>query len=336
MEEGNLQFKPEDTLETEINNKYAGMKPIELIGAFKEPEGDKEVPEIDLSESESVGTGAEGKWTFDTEATEDAKEEKSKIESQPEKDEGAESEVEEELERIEEAPGPEVSDTSDQQEAEEVFDAVFGTADEDIDDSKEGESSGAEKKEEEVVAEEKDPIGTILIAVVVALVIGIGGWFIYDFGFSGSTGTKIAQTSPQPTETVDPQDGNTQLKEESAQDEEAVEPEQQSTVSKEEEDTGTQSNTPQNRYGLHGEPNQSITSGYTIVVHSLRDQQKAERNRQQLQEAGFRALISQAQVQGVTYYRVGVGQFQNVSDAQQAVDEIPERYQDNNFIKRIQ
>ncbi len=45
MEEGTLQFEPSDTLETEINNKYAGMKPIELIGAFKEPEGD-EVPEI--------------------------------------------------------------------------------------------------------------------------------------------------------------------------------------------------------------------------------------------------------------------------------------------------
>jgi len=47
-------------------------------------------------------------------------------------------------------------------------------------------------------------------------------------------------------------------------------------------------------------------------------------------------LISQAQVEGTTYYRVGIGQFETVSNAQQAIGDIPERYRDNNFIKRIQ
>jgi cell division septation protein DedD len=115
-----------------------------------------------------------------------------------------------------------------------------------------------------------------------------------------------------------------------------VEPES-SAVLTGEEDTGTQPTTQQqDRYGLMGKPNQAIANGYTIVVHSLRDRQQAEQNRQQLQQAGYRALISQAQVEGTTYYRVGIGQFETVGDAQQAIGDIPERYRDNNFIKRIQ
>src|SRR5690625_65081 len=41
-----LEFVPSDILSTEINNKYAGMKPIELMGAFKEPDG-KDIPVAD-------------------------------------------------------------------------------------------------------------------------------------------------------------------------------------------------------------------------------------------------------------------------------------------------
>lgn len=344
MEKEKLQFEPEATLETEINNKYAGMKPIELIGAFKEPETDEEVPEVDMSNTESAVTDEEDKWAFDAEAKKGENDEKPDIKSEPEPTvEEAEPETVAESGGMDEeaAPAPEVPESEDQQEAEEVFDAVFGSADGDVDHRETKESPEPEKKDKEAVAEEKeeqDPIGTVLVAVVVVLVIGIGGWLIYDLGFSGSGGdTEIATTSSQPTETVGSSDGNTSSKEQSVEEEQNTEPEQLSAVStEEEENNGTQSNMSKSRYGLRGQPNNAISSGYTIVVHSLRNQQKAEENRQQLQEAGFRALISQAQVQGVMYYRVGLGQFRSVSDAQQAVSEIPDRYQGNNFIKRIQ
>ena len=337
MEEESLEFEPGDTLETEINNKYAGMKPIELIGAFKEPENDREVPEVDMTEAEPEGVDTENKWAFDSDATQEENEEQEteavEPESEPQDDEPEfepESEKDTEQEEI----------ASDQQKAEEVFDAVFGkTAGEDP----EKEVPQKDPEPEEPVAETEeepqgDTIGTVIVAVVVILVVGIGGWMIYDFGFTGTNSTEISTASPQSTETVKPADGsNTQTDEEPGQDEEVMEPEQPSAVSTEGEDTGTQPATQQqNRYGLMGEPNQDIANGYTIVVHSLRDQQQAEQNRQQLQEAGFRALISQAQVEGTTYYRVGIGQFETVSDAQQAIGDIPQRYQDNNFIKRIQ
>ncbi|NIV11703.1 MAG: hypothetical protein GWN62_10595, partial [Aliifodinibius sp.] len=112
------------------------------------------------------------------------------------------------------------------------------------------------------------------------------------------TNNEMSTTSPQPTETVAPTDDNTQSEEQPDQGEEGMELDQSQAVSTGEEDAESTSTTrQQNGYGLMGEPNQAITNGYTIVVHSLRDQQQAEQNRQQLQEAGYRALISQAQVE---------------------------------------
>src|SRR5699024_3008481 len=45
-----LEFSPTDVLETEINNRYAGMKPIELIGAYKVPENLEMTPAVDSEE----------------------------------------------------------------------------------------------------------------------------------------------------------------------------------------------------------------------------------------------------------------------------------------------
>ncbi len=330
MEDGSLQFEPEDTLETEINNKYAGMKPIELIGAFKEPESDEEVPEVNMSEAGSDDIDTEDKWAFDADATEKEKEEQ-EIEATA-SDEGLDEE-EPDTEKV--TGAEEVVKEEDQQDAEEVFDAVFGTTAEEPE--KQQSAKEPEPAEDIEKEEPRDPIGTIIVAVVVVLVIGVGGWLIYDFGLSGMTNNEMSTTSPQPTETVAPTDDNTKSEEQPDQGEEGMEPEQPQAVSTGEEDAESTSTTrQQNGYGLMGEPNQAIANGYTIVVHSLRDQQQAEQNRQQLQEAGYRALISQAQVEGSTYYRVGIGQFETVSDAQQAIGDIPKRYRDNNFIKRIQ
>jgi len=330
MEDGSLQFEPEDTLETEINNKYAGMKPIELIGAFKEPESDEEVPEVNMSEAGSDDIDTEDKWAFDADATE---KEKGKQEV---KTTASDKELDEEEPETEKVTGAEeVVKEEEQQDAAEVFDAVFGTTAEEPE--KQQSAKEPEPAEDIEKEEPRDPIGTIIVAVVVVLVIGVGGWLIYDFGLSGMTNNEMSTTSPQPTETVAPTDDNTKSEEQPDQGEEGMEPEQSQAVSTGEEDAESTSTTrQQNGYGLMGEPNQAIANGYTIVVHSLRDQQQAEQNRQQLQEAGYRALISQAQVEGSTYYRVGIGQFETVSDAQQAIGDIPKRYRDNNFIKRIQ
>lgn len=324
MEKGLLQFDPEDTLETEINNKYAGMKPIELIGAFKEPEKEEEVPNADMRENID-----DQKWAFDPEAAEDSE--------APKEEKPVEETVAEEHQEPGEVPVPD--DLQDTDQSEENVEAVFGTApdpkEKEMDTSKAASAPDEEPKEES----SSGIIDTVLVAVVIVLAVALGGWLVYDMSFSGSGGTQNITASEQPAEEAPSKNetGTSQSTTPSRNDSEnETEPKESSQVPIQQEADGEPINKQQNRYGLHGDPNRDLSNGYTIVVHSLRDQQKAEQNRQQLQEAGFRALISQAQVQGTTYYRVGIGQFGTVDDAQQAIDDIPEQYRDSNFIKRIQ
>lgn len=330
MEDGNLQFEPHDTLQTEINNKYAGMKPIELIGAFKDSEGD-EVPDMPEEEFEK----SEGRWTFDESAMEEETEEpvekktdsenaqelveqfeKKQQESAP-KEEDTQEDVEEELER-ESAEEPAAPKPDDKEPAQQKQTAVQ-VSDNADDDS------------------EKDMIGQLLVAIVVVIALGVGGWLVYDAGFSASTNTP-QQNSGQTVQQVqvpDQQTGDSQQESSSQQSENAKtsEPEPDKPVTNQ-EGSATDAATQQNKFGLEGTYDQSV-GGYTIVVHSLKSMQRAEKNRQRLEAEGFRTLINEAAVGGTTYFRVGIGQFETVRDAMQAMSNLPERYRENNFIKRI-
>ena len=89
-------------------------------------------------------------------------------------------------------------------------------------------------------------------------------------------------------------------------------------------------------YGLKGPEDEVLIGAYTIVLHSVRNERKSEIEKKKLEDQGFKATRWPAEHPGGgTTWRVGVGQFQNVSDAEQAVDELPEPYRSNNFIIRI-
>lgn len=329
---GTLHFEPSDTLETEINNKYAGMKPIEMIGAFKEPDLDKEVPDMERSEIKQE----DDKWIFDS----DLEREEAR---QPGTDEAPSSEKD----KKEPIRAEDLQRSADKKDADAVFDAVFGTGvvDQETESApvpnREEDKRPPNKPEESTTHEaesednsEKDALGTILVAAVVVIALGVGGWITYDMMFSASSRDQSVATASQSD-----QQNNQLVVQQQPVDEkepdETMEP-KQSTEVPTQEASDDQINNQQNQYGLHGSLNKALNSGYTIVVHSLRDADKAERNRQSLQEDGYRAIISQAQVQGTTYYRVGLGQFETVGDAQRAIEEIPEQFRENNFIKRIQ
>lgn len=328
MTDDGLQFSPVDKLETEINNKYAGMKPIELIGAFKEPEGDEDIPEVNLHESEKGDVETDDKWALDTDAIEDAEEEISEEEESPESRE------------FQPVLNDKISDNNDEEPQ------PVGSADEvETDNSISEEFPQESTKEEtdsvtETFDEESDGLlGTILVTAVVILAVGVGGWLTYDLGFSeqsiATSSTATEQSTNRPDVSRDNSDEAEIAPESKEADSNNSEPEGETQVPNGGE-TEQSAEPEQEQYGLLGDPNEGISNGYTIVVHSLRDQQTAEQNRQQLHESGFRALISRAEIQGITYYRVGIGQFETVDDAQQALSDIPTRFQDNNFIKRIQ
>lgn len=323
VEEGELQFSPSDTLETEINNKYAGMKPIELIGAFKQPE--EEMPEMnevsDKPEKES--------WSFDESAIEEpedveeeetAEEEVPDVEKEPEKPVEAEG-VYEEVEQPENEPL--VSGESEIEEEPET------------EEPEKPEPVTPEKKESkiEVESKEQDVIGKYLVAVVILIVLGVAGFFIYDMGLLDNSSERSPVTASEEVE----QSGQKPVQQEEPpaeiSKEEQSQPDQTEKISEEEPSENSEQGS---SYGLRGEVNESIDGGYTIVVYSLKNGDQAEINRQELEDKGFRALITRAVINHTLYFRVGIGQFKSVADAQQATANIPEEFQENYFIKRIQ
>ena len=353
MDEGELQFTPTDTLETEINNKYAGMKPIELIGAFKEPEGE-EIPDMDRPQTDDE----DKVWAFDEAAVD---EEEPAVDPAAEADtesETKEADTDRDEEQLEpataegvttEAPDVDIDEDVSQNEVVEPGDAeqqeqkAEQAAEESVEQNEDESAAGPVKVSSE--EERNDPIGRFLVAAVLVLAVGIGGWLIYDTGLlsggkqSGPQAVSSAETGPgqdltqsgmsaQPaSDSVD--DSASSQGGSSSNDEDSSEPEQELQVIKQAGGGDTQQ-----PFGLHGAINDSV-DGYTIVVHSLQQTEKADKRRQNLQQAGYRALVNQANVNGTTYYRVGLGQFESVQAAQQAIAKIPEEYRDNNFIKRI-
>jgi hypothetical protein len=89
-------------------------------------------------------------------------------------------------------------------------------------------------------------------------------------------------------------------------------------------------------YGLKGPEDEVLIGAYTIVVHSLRNERKSEIEKQRLENQGFKATQWSAVLpNGNATYRVGIGQFKTVSDAERAIEDLPEPFRSNNFIIRI-
>lgn len=311
--EGELQFTPVEMLETEINNKYAGMKPIELIGAFKRSEGE-EIPEMAGASEKRE----EKVWSFDEDAAQkDAREPAS----------------EEEL--PEEAAEPVYADEKAQEEFETLISGDRETGErcegESIPPAEERKAASPSQREGE-----PDPLGKVLVAVVIFLVIGVGGFLVYDMGLlAGNSSGSSSVTTNQSIERSQIASGSKNVTG-SATSKDDSEPAQPDGVVTKEESRAPSKEEQQPSYGLKGKVNGAIPNGYTIVVHSLRNREQAKVNRQALEEQGYRAVISRANVQGVTYYRVGLGQFKTVQAAQKAINRIPEQFRSSNFIKRIQ
>jgi hypothetical protein len=89
-------------------------------------------------------------------------------------------------------------------------------------------------------------------------------------------------------------------------------------------------------YGLLGQENELLYGAYTIVLYSLIDADSAEEMQQELLAEGFKTTLWPAEInEDQTHWRVGVGQFELLSDALSAMQTLPEPYRSNNFITRI-
>jgi len=94
--------------------------------------------------------------------------------------------------------------------------------------------------------------------------------------------------------------------------------------------------TASSRYGLRGPEDEIFIGAYTIVLHSIPDSSRAAAEYQMLKEEGYKATLWLAEIEeGQLNWRIGVGQFQTVSDAMNSISELPESYRNNHFIIRI-
>lgn len=363
-ENGDLKFDPAKELSTEINFKYAGMEPVELKPPRDSavPESDKE-EEIKKEEIDGPEPAVQEEKSEKEEPADDIfgleKEEKSESENdfdeieEPPSDSPIISKADK-VERDqdpfsgllgdasskmgkkgEEKPEEEFQDQgnnleklfsgeadSEFQDEEELFDEVL----EDEGQDKEEPASVAPKPKENRTT--KDPI-TVVMSVVLVFVLVAAGFFIIPVLF---------QESEQPTEEVTEQIPEEIMQTDTPETLTPVEPVEESEVIEEvEEDVIPEEIEPERpRYGLTGSLVDSANDGFSIVLYSLASEENARAQASALAADNYRVIVNPRVVNNNTVWRVSVGQFPSIEAAQEVARELPEPYNSNNFIQRIQ
>lgn len=365
-EEGDLKFDPSEELQTEVNYKYAGMKPVEIkkprestetspqLSGESEPESSEDDPDdiFGLKKSESE----EGPDNIEPESEpEPGEQQKSEIkpDKNAEKTDPTEKKSEDAYDpfadfdhgyvKADEEKGSEDKETkkSKPEPDQPVFDNQLPDlpGDPEADKSKsvreEAKSKKTYKKPEK---EKRNPVTILAAAIIAVLVIVIGIVIASDAGiFGGSDSTQEmtqgqSQTMAPPP--ADPEAGTeteTESEPEEQQESEEVpaEQEQPELTPIEEVETPT--------FGLHGTPQSIDGRHYSIILHSIRGENRAEEIRGELQDQGYRAIITSVNNEEYgTMWRVGIGQFESISNAQDAASELPQNYRDNHFIGLLQ
>jgi cell division septation protein DedD len=304
-EAGELKFDPSDELSTEISFKYAGMKPVEL-----KPERDTSFPEAEEEDD-----------LEDFDFLSDINSDDSNVYPGTEEEKGVFADQEKPAEKKKSIP----------------------------------------LKSSKFQAKKRS--GSIMwvfaaILVVAALVLA----YLY---FIGSLATTTQQPSPavtqvepgelntlnederqssatensegQPAET-DNQRQESALPEAEIEVESSVEPPEEIIPSDPVEPARETevSTVNQPLYGLRGSVMEEANNGYSIVLHSFTEEENARSTSESLTQQGYRAIVNSRTVADRTMWRVSVGQFETLQDAQQATSNLPEPFNTRNFIQRIQ
>ncbi len=89
-------------------------------------------------------------------------------------------------------------------------------------------------------------------------------------------------------------------------------------------------------YGLTGVVVEEANNEYSIVIHSFYNELRAEDVAENFSADGYRVHITARVVDSLEVWRVSLGQFESIPDAQEAALTLPEPFNENNFIQRIQ
>lgn len=318
---GRLHFAPSSQLKTEINQKYAGMKPIELMEAFKQTGAGIPVEENghERKDPEPSATNKETPEEHPSLAEE--------IESAEKELHQPEHQQKEEEPRVPPAPvenentgaedtGPPASPSKEPAKKQKTKTKARPTAKRMRGNKRNGKT------------------GTILLIILFVMAVIAGGWLLFNSGILGTSGTGSADISPADTtnqSTVQPVPSASDTI--GAAGAAADSAEQTSADSVSQNNAGSPSGTAV--YGLKGSFNEEAPNAYTIVIHSFRLRSTVQEIADSLGQRGYRTVLFDGLVNGENRWRIGLGQFQTFENAQDATERLTSPYKENHFIQRI-
>ncbi len=312
-ENGDLKFDPADELKTEVNFKYAGMEPVELKPPrdtskedVDEPLSDEDIFGIeDELIAEEEGKGEINFDEFDHDKSDDSDDEDNPFASLLE---DVSSGMKEESEKEVKKAGTALNVSTPKKSAKKAPQKKTTSA------TKKTKSSG-----------QKDPVMTVVF-ILLGVIVLAGGYFIINDYLSAP------EQSPNVERQIQTQEPPAVAEPDLTQVEPEAEDEVEESVPVEESTTEAPALP---TYGLYGDIVESGNNGYTIVLHSLRSEARANEIAGELKDDGYRTMVTGRTVEDRAVFRVSVGQFPSISDAQAEAAELPTPYNEQNFIQRI-
>lgn len=333
-DEGSLRFDPSKELSTEINFRYAGMKPIEL-----KPPRDTSAPPVNDDEEElDIELDDDPFADLDEEFEEPEPRGSSPATPSPPvsvniSQQLNDEETGESRERDEDPFAGLLGEASSKMklEPEEEFDKYSELEKAVWPEPKKGKKTvqPVEKKQKSA-----DPITTIIF-VILGFVFVAGGYFVYTEYFQ-SPGLQMPETTDTETESAPDPDPAEPIQEEPPTVMESVEPDPSNVVTQTDPARQIEEESSDPPYGLMGTVTDAGNDGFSIVVHSFRREEQARNAAADLSREGYRVLVSSRTVQGNPTWRVSIGQFPSIAEAQEQARQLSPPYNTQNFIQRIQ
>lgn len=324
---GELKFDPSDKLSTEISFKYAGMKPVEIV-----PDRSSSIITEDDAEIDDI------------------------FENQPDTTQDITDDSIDDIDKLfiehNKSKKPIFVELDDEFFAEEELtdDDVFDLLTDLPEEPKPKKPDSNYKKKVKLAASKSKlkrtprlrQSNTGIWVIVAFLLIGLIAAVLYLWMSGSSTTTQQqAVVTPQAQPGTQELPDNTDDISQPGNNNE-MEPVPESTVQLPDPAPVTQPGTQsvpsdQPFYGLMGEINLEAVNSYGIVLHSFNEESVARNTANQLRmEEGYRTQVTARTVSNRIMWRVSVGQFESLGDAQAAATRLPEPYNNQNFIHRIQ
>jgi nucleoid DNA-binding protein len=367
--EGRLVFEPDKTLSLEVNHKYAGMEPIEVVAAYKDGEDEEIEEEVKTAgnkqsasqkddsdrKAKEAKTGSDEKSaifspelrerkagnkenseavkpTPDTNKKEVTKEAPLKVTGSYKKtvpDKIADQKEKKQIQKAGTEPKA-VKNLKPEQEKEKQKQKTISIPKKTTRAAVSNKTYSPSRKEKSVNGTAAIVTGVFGVAIVVSLV-----WFLVRQNAANSTTVLLSDNAVNSQVATNSQSRKVTAKASLSKNVNA-----DTTVSKNKNGQKTISAGVTARkskmYGLKGELSLNNSDFYTVVVYSLTEHNRALQVKNRIdKERNYRVSLSGTMVNGKQVWRIGLGQFKNIKDAKQAAGKLPSKYRENHFIKHV-